>query len=330
MQHNIRWIAVIVVIAALQLSACTPTPTAEVEDRPVRLQPIEGTALNRVILTEKAAERLDIQMAVIRDEQVGRKQVVRGEVVASPATTTLVAAPSSGTVLAPGGASIPVIGAQLSDGQTVFRLAPVAVSSEGSLFLNLEAPSGSVLLRLLVTPGQFVEAGQALFEVANPSEVWVRVLINESDRDRVDSGQPALIRPVDSEDDDDGMEAEAIEDDELDDSDEPGDVDVALYYQVDNAGHNLALGQRVQIELTLSGSGMQRQVVPYAAVIYGQSGETWVFVTPEPLTFMRYPITIDYIQGDMAVLSDGPPSGTEVVTVGAAELYGSEFEFAEE
>jgi hypothetical protein len=28
------------------------------------------------------------------------------------------------------------------------------------------------------------------------------------------------------------------------------------------------------------------------------------------------------------MLSDGPPTGTEVVTVGAAEVYGTEFEVA--
>jgi hypothetical protein len=31
------------------------------------------------------------------------------------------------------------------------------------------------------------------------------------------------------------------------------------------------------------------------------------------------------VQGDMAVLSEGPPPGTEVVTVGGEELLGTEF-----
>jgi len=329
MKHIYRLFIALLIIAGL-LSACAPSLTPEEEgERPVRLEPIEGTDLHRVMLTEKAAERLDIQMAPVHAEQVGRKRVVRGEIVASAAKTTVITAPSSGTVLAPSGANIPVIGEQLSGSQIVFRLAPVAASTEGQLSLNMEAPAGTALLRLLVTPGQFVEAGQPLFEIADLSEVWVRVLINESDRDRVDLGQPALIRPADSEDDD-GLEAEAVDDNELNDADEPGDVDVALYYRVDNTGHNLTLGQPVQIELTLSGSGMQRQIVPYDAVVYGPNGETWVFVSTEPLTFFRYPVNIEYIEGDLAVLSEGPAAGTEVVTVGAAELFGSELEFEEE
>ena len=71
--------------------------------------------------------------------------------------------------------------------------------------------------------------------------------------------------------------------------------------------------------------GKLRKVVPYAAVFYDLNGAIWAYTNPEPLTFVRARISVDYIDGDMAVLSDGPPSGTEVVTVGSSELYGTEF-----
>ena len=69
-----------------------------------------------------------------------------------------------------------------------------------------------------------------------------------------------------------------------------------------------------------------RRVVPYAAVLYDAHGDTWVYTSPEARTFVRHSIGVDFIEGDLAVLSDGPPSGTMVVTVGAAELFGAEFE----
>lgn len=75
-----------------------------------------------------------------------------------------------------------------------------------------------------------------------------------------------------------------------------------------------------------SPNGTQRKVVPYAAVLYDAQGDTWVYTSPEPHVFVRHAVSIDYIDGDLAVLSDGPPTGTEVVTVGAAELFGTEFE----
>jgi hypothetical protein len=72
--------------------------------------------------------------------------------------------------------------------------------------------------------------------------------------------------------------------------------------------------------------GKQREIVPYAAVLYDLHGETWVYTNPAPLTYVRDGISVDFIDGDLAVLSQGPPTGTAVVTVGVVELYGTEFE----
>jgi len=42
------------------------------------------------------------------------------------------------------------------------------------------------------------------------------------------------------------------------------------------------------------------------------------------LIFQRQRIDIERNLGDLAVLSEGPPVGTSIVTVGAAMLYGAE------
>ncbi|HMN26697.1 MAG TPA: hypothetical protein PKE45_00985 [Caldilineaceae bacterium] len=70
--------------------------------------------------------------------------------------------------------------------------------------------------------------------------------------------------------------------------------------------------------------GAARLVIPYAALIYDLEGATWAYISPEPLTFVRTPITVDYIEGDIAVLVEGPPAGTVVATVGVPELYGAD------
>jgi hypothetical protein len=72
----------------------------------------------------------------------------------------------------------------------------------------------------------------------------------------------------------------------------------------------------------------QESVIPYDAVIYTSDGKTYAYTAPEPLTYVRKEISIDDVVGDSVMLSDGPPAGTEVVTVGAAEVYGTEFEVA--
>jgi hypothetical protein len=73
--------------------------------------------------------------------------------------------------------------------------------------------------------------------------------------------------------------------------------------------------------------GGMKKVVPYAAVIYGVHGETWAYIRnpgESSLTFVRVPLTVERIKGDLAILSEGPDVGAEVVTVGVAELYGTD------
>jgi hypothetical protein len=78
-------------------------------------------------------------------------------------------------------------------------------------------------------------------------------------------------------------------------------------------------------------SGRPRIVIPYAAVLYDADGATWTYTSPKPLVFVRHDIRVDAIEGNAAVLRDGPEAGTAVVTVGAPELWGIEYgEIAED
>ena len=72
----------------------------------------------------------------------------------------------------------------------------------------------------------------------------------------------------------------------------------------------------------------QEAIIPYKAVIYTPDGNEYTYTAPKPLTYVRQEIEVERVDGDSAVLSDSPPAGTEVVTVGAAEVYGTEFEVA--
>ena len=78
-------------------------------------------------------------------------------------------------------------------------------------------------------------------------------------------------------------------------------------------------------ELPRFGGETERLVVDYAAVVYEPKGDTSVYTNPAPLLYVRHPIKVEYIQGDTAVLLEGPPAGTQVVTAGGAELLGMEF-----
>ena len=67
-----------------------------------------------------------------------------------------------------------------------------------------------------------------------------------------------------------------------------------------------------------------RRIVPYASVLYDLTGKTWVYISADPLTFVRGAVEIDTIKGDNVYLSDGPPTGTKVLAAGVPQVYGAE------
>jgi hypothetical protein len=243
---------VLMVACSLMFSSCGQNGPAATKPKPVTVEPIEGTDLNRVVLTEKAAKRIGIQTVLVKTEKVERKRRVGGEVMA-------------------------VRTAQVKTSQ-VKTSAPVA------------------------------------------SGVRVRVALTRSDLQQVNRSQPARILSL-ARDDDDKNALSA----QLDGVPDDGDADeVSLQYVVKGAKNGLVPGQRVFVELPL-GSQVERNVIPYAAVVYDVKGGSWVYTQAAPLNFVRHQVSVDYIDDDEVVLSKGPPAGTAVVTVGVAELFGSEF-----
>jgi hypothetical protein len=74
-----------------------------------------------------------------------------------------------------------------------------------------------------------------------------------------------------------------------------------------------------------SAGGPARTTVPYGALIYDTKGAVSVYTVPEPLLYVRQPVKVQSIDGDLVVLAEGPPPGTAVVTDGGSELTGIEF-----
>lgn len=81
---------------------------------------------------------------------------------------------------------------------------------------------------------------------------------------------------------------------------------------------------------TSAGKGRAHTVIPYSAVIYDTDGSAWTYVNTAPRTYVRHRIAVTHIRGSVAVLSSGPPAGAAVVTVGAAELLGTEYDISGE
>jgi multidrug efflux pump subunit AcrA (membrane-fusion protein) len=93
----------------------------------------------------------------------------------------------------------------------------------------------------------------------------------------------------------------------------------------EKAAKRIELKTETVKDLVRFGGETNRRAVPHGAVIYDAKGGSWVYTNPEGLLFVRQAITIDYVEGDIAVIRDGPPAGMKVVTEGATQLTGIEF-----
>ncbi len=67
-------------------------------------------------------------------------------------------------------------------------------------------------------------------------------------------------------------------------------------------------------------------VLPYDALLYGADGTTFVYTSPEALTFLYEEITLEKIVGEQIYFSKGPAVGTQVVTHAVAQVHGADIQ----
>lgn len=97
----------------------------------------------------------------------------------------------------------------------------------------------------------------------------------------------------------------------------------ALVYQLGGGEQAMRPEQRVLIELSYRPK--QQASVPFSAIFYDAKGGAWVYKVSAPLTYVRHAVSVAYVEGETAILTEGPPAGTEIVTQGASLLAGIEF-----
>jgi hypothetical protein len=153
-------------------------------------------------------------------------------------------------------------------------------------------------------------------------EAWVLVTLSTAEWERLAKDQPARLLPLATRGQF-GNEVLARPSGMAPLEDTKRSM-LSVYYVVPGKNAGLAVNQRMRVELQLAGDQGKQKVVPYGAVYYDAKGAPWVYVNTAAFTFERQRIGVDRIQGDVAVLTEGPPVGTPVVTVGAALLYGAE------
>jgi hypothetical protein len=254
--------ALLLMLLGLPMPARTADPGAPSpagKGRAVTLESVPGSSIKRVVLTPKAAERLDVKTGLVSEQAIVPTQMLGGIVVDPSAAGT----PSR---------------AQTETGST-----------------SDAKPGGELWIRIALSAPEWNRLAKTAPVRIFPLETRAGLA---KDLTAMPTGQPPLDNAKS------GM--------------------LTLFFVVPSSNSGLVTGDRVRVELQLEGGTQKQKVVPYSAVYYDAKGDAWVYVSTEPLAFMRERITVDRVAGDLALLSNGPAVGTRVATVGVSLLYGAE------
>jgi RND family efflux transporter MFP subunit len=207
--------------------------------------------------------------------------------------------------------------------QSQLRLVRGGGGLGGLSAIHISAPGTGIMRALHAAPGQTVAAGAPLAEVMRTDRLWVRVPVYAGDANRVRRGAPATVHGLGGPQSGPTLVASPIA---APPSADPSAASVDLYYEV-RGGGQLRPGERVGVTLPLAGVGTNERglAVPLTALVRDMSGGSWVYERADSVTFVRRRVEVVRVANGHAILSVGPKRGTQVVTLGSAELFGTEF-----
>lgn len=180
----------------------------------------------------------------------------------------------------------------------------------------VRAPVQGVIRLLAVAEGQAVAAGAPLFELVGVDALQVRVPVYSGDLERLDtSATPRVRRNGEAR----AEEARFVPGPP---TAEPDRSTVDRYLSLP-ASAGFAPGERILVELPLLDVA-SALVVPASAVVLDAWGGAWVYRC-EDGRYARARVDPARRAGDDMVLARGPAVGSCIVSVGAVELFGTEF-----
>lgn len=196
-----------------------------------------------------------------------------------------------------------------------------SLESGASSAIPIAAPLTGQVRTVYAAPGEIVAGGAPLFEVVALDPVWVRAPVYVGDLSSVEAAHAARVCGLTEAPGARSREAQRVA---WPGTADPRSATVDLYFELANPDAALRPGQRVMVEMA-GAAARETTVVPFAAVLFDIYGGAWVYERIAPQQYARRRITIRDVIGNMAIIDDALPIGAQVVTAGAAELFGTEF-----
>lgn len=187
--------------------------------------------------------------------------------------------------------------------------------------LAVRAPEDGVIGSVNVASGQTVAASAPLLEVITTRNLWVRVPVPSMDLHYIDPSAAAQIHPLGNQNDKATLKAKPVVGPSTFTS-AAGTVD--RYFALPASPPAFAVGEHILVSFPLRDSQTLRSL-PSSSILYDSGGSSWAYVCEGDGVYRRALVDIVRHHDELALLSRGPIVGECVVSVGAAELYGSEF-----
>lgn len=286
------------------------------------------TELLKLNLTPQAQQRLGIALARVGGGSTSATREVAGEIVVPPTSANGVPV-SSTTNLQQIGSQQAAADAELARATAQARLARIALNRADAL---VREEAGSVRGRdeaaaalaaaqaaLGAARQQRQLLGPAVASLGSQPVLWVRASVFGSDIGNVRRDGAATIRTLG-----DGGAPRSARPVQAPPSANTNAGTVDLYFAVNNRDRAFRVGQRVAVDLPLAGQ-TEGLSVPSAAILRDIYGGEWVYQKTAPNTFVRQRVEVASESGGRALLARGLMAGAQVVTDGAAELFGTEF-----
>jgi RND family efflux transporter MFP subunit len=188
--------------------------------------------------------------------------------------------------------------------------------------MALRAPFDGLITELKAAAGQSVAAGVPVAELAQTSNLWLRAAVYAGDLPSLDPSQPAMVAKLGQETTGPWRQVARVAGPPVAN---PSAASIDLFFDLPgSAAMPLRPGERVALRLPLKATN-RALVVPQGAVVYDVNGGTWVYEQRAPTQYARRRVELGGPAGTNVIVVRGLAEGMTIVTVGTAELYGTEF-----
>jgi RND family efflux transporter MFP subunit len=193
-----------------------------------------------------------------------------------------------------------------------------ASAGKGPGSWRLLAPIAGTLVSVEATPGATVAAGDVLFEIVDPRELWLRARVPEQDAARMRVDRDARFQIAGSEAwqpiavSTEGRAASVVS---VGRTVDPVSRTVDVIYALRDPDPALRVGGLVQVSIPV-GEEFTGLVVPRAAIV-DQDGREAVYVQLDGEHFAQRPVRTGARSGELIAISEGLEPGERIVTRGA-------------